>query len=284
MSRIEARLSVVKPSAVKRVDPDAGGVSISDQTKPGRRLPVSYRDIAQFATFLDIALIIAAALLGEALTDLLNPRFQFDFSRELAAAVFVGVLFVTSLRMRDLYEPMQLMSGRLQVRAVFSAWCGAFLIFASGLFAWRIGETVSRIDLLLFWSIGGVALLLHRVAWLLILPAAMKTGGLRRRQAALLCFAGVEPDAVSSTLRGYGNTVSLLATVPEISDDSDLGSGVEELVAAVRGQDIHEIFIAADLADAERLQEVGKRLRVLTAADDVAACGRLARPAEAAPR
>ena len=261
MSPIEARLSVVKTPAVKRFD--AGGASIPGESRPPQRhLPVSYRDIPQFATFIDVALIGVAALSGQALTGLFNPFFQFDFSRELAAAVFVGVLFVTSLRMRDLYEPMQLMTWRLQLRAVLGAWCGAFLIFASGLFAWRI-ETVSRIDLIFFWSIGGLALLLHRLAWLLILPAAMETGGLRHRRAALLCFAGVEPDAVSSTLRGYGNTVSLLAVAPEMSDDGDLGSRVEELVAAVRGQDIQEIFVAADLADAERLQEVGKRLRVL---------------------
>ena len=104
------------------------------------------------------------------LTAALRPSFQLDSSRELAAAVFVAVLFVTSLRMRDLYEPMALMNWRLQLRAVLGAWCGAFLIFASGLFAWRIGETLSRIDLVLFWSVGGLALLVHRAAWLLICP------------------------------------------------------------------------------------------------------------------
>jgi Undecaprenyl-phosphate glucose phosphotransferase len=259
----EARLSVVERLAIKRFDANAGGPSAPGQTKLPRRLPVSYRDIAQFAIVLDVALILSAALLGEALTAELRPSFQLDSSRELAAAVFVAVLFVTSLRMRDIYEPMALMNWGLQLRAVLGAWCGAFLIFASGLFAWRIGETVSRIDLVLFWSVGGLALLVHRAAWLLILPTALKTGGLRPRRTALLCFTGVEPDAVSSTLRSYGNSVSLLAVVSRTSEGRNLETRVDELVAAIRGQDIDDIFVAADLADAVRLQDVSRRFRVL---------------------
>ena len=130
--------------------------STSIQAQPLHRLPFSYRGIGQVAIALDVTLIGAAALIGQALTSEFRQGFQFDYSRELAAAVFVAVLFVTSLRMRDLYEPTQLLNGRMQLRAVASAWCGAFLIFASGLFASQIGDSLSRVDLALFWGVGGV--------------------------------------------------------------------------------------------------------------------------------
>jgi putative colanic acid biosynthesis UDP-glucose lipid carrier transferase len=158
---------------------------------------------------------------------------------------------------------MQLLNWRLQLRSTMSAWCGSFLILASGLFAWRIGESVSRIDLVLFWCVGGLALTAHRLGWLLVLPGAIRTGGLRRRQVALLCFHGVEPGAVSRTLYRYGNAVSMLTTVRRLPETGDFETQVDGLIASVRGQDIDEIYVAADLADAVSLREIGGRLRVL---------------------
>ena len=226
-----------------------------------RRMPFSYRDIANIATALDIAIVLISALVGQALTQLVNSRFQSDAGRELAAAVFVSVLFVTTLRMRELYEPLRLMDWRDQFGAVVAAWCGSFLIFASGLFAWRIGESVSRIDLVLFWSVGGAALLIHRAVWSVFLPIAMKTGGLRRRRVALMCLAGADTEAVGATLRRYGNSVAMLAARP--ASASTQTDGLEDFIQAIRGQDVEEVFVAAGLPDAAALTDIGRRLRVL---------------------
>ena len=226
-----------------------------------RRLPFSYRDIAHLATALDIAIVLVSSLLSQELTQFVNSRFQSDAGRELSAAVFVSILFVTTLRMRELYEPLRLMDWRDQASAVVAAWCGAFLVFASGLFAWRIGETVSRIDLILFWSVGGVALLVHRAVWALFLPRAMRDGGLRRRRVALMCLAGADSEAMGATLRRYGNAVTTLAVRPAATNGG--ADGVEEFIQAIRGQDVEEVFLAAGLSDAAVLTEIGRRLRVL---------------------
>ena len=263
MKPSEAHFSVEGPVAEARID----GVGLSGSARggaePRHRLPLSYRGVGQMAIVLDVALIFAAVMIAQALTAEIRPNFQFDNSRELAAAAFVAVLFITSLRIRDLYEPMQLLKWRLQLRSTMSAWCGAFLILASGLFASRIGESLSRVDLVLFWFVGGLALIAHRLVWLLVLPGAIRTGGLRRRQVALLCFPGVEPGVVSKALYRYGNAVSMLATVRRSPERDDFETQVDGLIASVRGQEIDEIYVAADLADVVSLHEIGGRLRVL---------------------
>ena len=238
----------------------AGDFDDFRRDETARRLPFSYRDIANLATALDIAIALISALVGQALTQLVNPHFQSDAGRELSAAVFVSILFVTTLRMRELYEPLRLMNWRDQASAIVAAWCGAFLVFASGLFAWRIGETVSRIDLVLFWSVGGVCLLVHRAAWAVFLPGAMREGGLRRRRVALMCLTGADTESVGTTLRRYGNAVATLAVRPDGLKDGDR---VEDFIQAIRGQDVEEVFVAAGLSDAASLTEIGRRLRVL---------------------
>ena len=83
----------------------------------------------------------------------------------MAAAIFVAMLFVAAMRVQKLYNPAQLVVIEDQTRSVLSAWCGAFLILASGVFTWGVSHDLSRGDILLFWAIGAVALLAHRAAW-----------------------------------------------------------------------------------------------------------------------
>src|SRR5579864_2667766 len=160
----------------------AGGVS-EPVLAPGRRwrLPMAYGSIASVALGVDLALIFGSATFAETVYHKIPDAFAGEYSHTLAAAIFVAVLFVAVMRLQRLYSPTRLMVWDDQARSVLGAWCGAFLILASGVFSWGVSHDLSRGDVLLFWAIGVAALLGHRAAWRFALPRALESGALRGR-------------------------------------------------------------------------------------------------------
>ena len=118
------------------------------------RLPIAYRAIPTTAVAIDLALIFASAFGAETLYHRLPVDIEGEFSHTMAAAMFVAVLFVAAMRVQKLYSPNRLIVMDDQARSVLSAWCGAFLILASGVFTWGVSHDLSRGDILLFWAFG----------------------------------------------------------------------------------------------------------------------------------
>ncbi len=174
------------------------------------RLPIAYRAIPGTALGIDLALIVASAIGAEVLYHKVPSEFEGEFSHTMAAAMFVAVLFAAAMRVQKLYSPTRLIVVDDQARSVLSAWCGAFLILASGVFTWGVSHDVSRGDFLMFWALGAVALLAHRAFWRIALPRALESGALRgrtvgepklrRRDRDCLEIGGAGAEAVVSRL------------------------------------------------------------------------------------
>src|SRR5271169_6651646 len=169
------------------------------------RLPIAYGSIASTALGLDLALILGSATFAEAIYHKIPDEFAGEYSHTLAAAIFVAILFVAVMQVQKLYDPTRLMVWDDQARSVLGAWCGAFLILASGVFSWGVSHDLSRGDVLLFWAIGVVALLGHRAAWRFALPRALESGALKGRTiVSLTCEEDVPPQFTDNLTRhGY---------------------------------------------------------------------------------
>jgi hypothetical protein len=102
------------------------------------RLPIAYRAISATALCVDLALILASATCAEAIYHRLPDEFGGEYSHTIAAAIFVAILFVATMRVQKLYSPNRLMVWDDQARSVLGAWCGAFLILLSGVFSWGV--------------------------------------------------------------------------------------------------------------------------------------------------
>ena len=100
----------------------------------------------------DLALILGSATFAEAVYHKIPDEFEGEYSHTIAAAIFVAILFVAAMRVQKLYSPTRLMVWDDQARSVLGAWCGAFLILASGVFSWGVSHDLSRGDVLLFWA------------------------------------------------------------------------------------------------------------------------------------
>src|SRR6202789_1326072 len=159
------------------------------------RLPIAYGSIASVALGVDLALILGCATFAETVYHRIPNEFAGEYSHTLAAAIFVAILFVAAMRVQKLYSPTRLMVWDDQARSVLGAWCGAFLILASGVFSWGVSRDLSRGDIILFGAIGIVALLGHRAAWRIALPRALESGALRGRTiVSLTCEEAVPPE------------------------------------------------------------------------------------------
>jgi len=225
------------------------------------RLPVAYRSIPTIALAIDLALIVMSAISAEFLYHSFPSEFEGEFSHTVAAAMFVAILFVAAMRIQKLYSPERLVVIDDQARSVLSAWCGAFLILASGVFTWGVSHNLSRGDILLFWAVGAVALLAHRVVWMAVLPRALESGALRGRTVVSMSFEEAVPQRFVENLSRHGYHILAHFHVP-VGDPSAEGV-IDNIISICRTSEIEEVLLFVDPERMTHLRAIAKRLRIL---------------------
>ena len=205
-------------------------------------LPVTYRGIPVFAACTDILVVVASAIVAGSAYHFTVTPMDGEFSRTMAAAVFVAVLFVAAMWARKLYQPSRLMVLADQAHGLLGTWCGSFLLLASGVFTWGVGKELSRGTILLFWAIGGMALLAHRQVWRVYLPRALANGAIKGRNCVVIFWDEPQPTRFSRLLFQHGYRVDKIF---QLGPDARGGeTALDEVVAFVRGQNIDDIFLA----------------------------------------
>lgn len=238
--------------------PGAAGPAL---VAPARwRLPISYGGIPATALCIDLALILGSATVAKAIYSNVPDAFAGEYSHTLAASIFVAILFVAVMRVQRLYNPTRLMVWEDQARSVLAAWCGAFLILASGVFSWGVSHDLSRGDVLLFWAIGVAALLGHRAAWRLALPRALKDGALKGRTiVSLTCEESVPPEFTEKLTR-YGYRTAAHFHLPDGPGSAEV---IDDVIAFCRNSLIDEVMLFVDPERMSCVRETTRQLRVL---------------------
>jgi Undecaprenyl-phosphate glucose phosphotransferase len=225
------------------------------------RLPIAYGSIASTAFCVDLALILGSATIAEVIYHRIPEGFAGEYSHTIAAAIFVAILFVAVMRVQKLYSPTRLMVWEDQARSVLAAWCGAFLILASGVFSWGVSHDLSRGDVLLFWAIGVVALLGHRAVWKFALPRALESGALRGRTiVSLTCEEAVPPEFADNLTR-HGYQAVAHFHMPDGGPRAE--EVIESVISLCRANDIQEVMLFVDPERLSNVRWVARRLRVL---------------------
>ena len=225
------------------------------------QLPIAYRAIPATAVAIDLILIFASAVGAEAIYHRLPIDFEGEFSHTIAAAMFVAILFVAAMRVQKLYSPNRLVIMDDQARSVLSAWCGAFLILASGVFTWGVSHDLSRGDILLFWAMGCAALLAHRVFWRAILPRALESGALRGRTVVSMTCEESIPQRFVENLTRHGYHIVAHFHIPPLEPLAD--EVIDNVISMCRTSDIEEIVLFVDPERMSHLRSIARRLRVL---------------------
>ncbi len=245
--------------------PESAPSTAGDGRSPGGsltwRLPIAYRAIAATSLAIDVVLIFASAVGAEILYHSLPNDLGGEFAHTMAAATFVAVLFVAAMRVQKLYSPNRLILMDDQVRSVLSAWCGAFLILASGVFTWGVSHDLSRGDILLFWALGAASLLAHRVFWWAALPRALESGALRGRTVVSLTCEEAIPQRFVENLTRHGYDIVAHFHIP--SNELLADEVIDNAISTCRTSEIEEVVLFVDPERMSQLRSIAKRLRVL---------------------
>jgi Undecaprenyl-phosphate glucose phosphotransferase len=249
----------IAPESATRLAGPSGPILLA----PGSRwrLPITYRAISATALCIDLALILASATCAEALYHRMPDELGGEYSHTIAAAIFVAILFVATMRVQKLYSPNRLMMWDDQARSVLGAWCGAFLILASGVFSWGVSRDLSRGDIILFGAIGIVALLGHRAVWKFALPRALESGALRGRTVVSVTCEEAVPPEFTDNLTRHGYHAVAHFQVP--SDETSADEAIDDVISTCRTSDVEEVLLFVNPERMSNLRWVARRLRVL---------------------
>jgi putative colanic acid biosynthesis UDP-glucose lipid carrier transferase len=249
------------PPEVVAAEFDPGGVG-GQVVDSRRRWRISYASIEAIVCTLDVALSVSASVLAGVIFTSLFYESESDFVRYISTAVVVSAIFIPILRSRGLYEPSALINWGLQLRNVAVVWSLTFLVFSGAAFALKIGTDFSRGSVLLFAITGLAGLLLHRAFWRSFIRSSLRNGTIRGRRSVLLSLhelptAGQIDRNILNDLQRYGFDVRQLFHPNAGETPEEL---VERVITSVRGSEIEEVFVAADLQRWARIRDLVQRL------------------------
>jgi putative colanic acid biosynthesis UDP-glucose lipid carrier transferase len=231
-----------------------------------RKWPIHYDSVEPLAVVADIATITLASVISGFLYHLYGtPGTPADIGKSVGAAVLVSALFISVMKIRGMYRPTELLILRNQIRGVCLAWTSVFLLLAGTVFALKIGSELSRGTSLLFAAFGLVALIVHRSIAKDLLMKGLADRKFSGRNIVLITDRSQSGDAsLAQTLTGLGFCVEGHFILPLPGADSVHRERVTaRVIEHVRGSNVEEIIIGADLNRWSELRALVAELRVV---------------------
>lgn len=230
-----------------------------------RKWPIRYEAISALALAADIATILIASILANVLYEIHNGWRPIELGKAVGSAMIVSALFVSLLKMRDMYRPTELLVLRNQVRAVSFVWGCVFLLLAGAVGALDIGHELSRGAGVGFAVIGLAALVVQRAA-----TKDLLVRGLSRRKFAgrnvILVTDQPEPfnEGLTQTLVALGFCVAERFTLPKRGAGPDRRKRLSaRVIERIRGSDVEEVIVEADPNRWSEVRAFVAELRVL---------------------
>src|ERR1700681_3452006 len=251
----------IATDAASGVAPSGFGPSLKAEGK----WPIRYESIASLAMVADVATIILASVFSGLSYHLHGTGTPDDMGKSVGSAILVSALFISVVKIRAMYKPTELLILRTQMREVCLAWIGVFLLLAGTVFALKIGSELSRGTSLLFAAFGLCALIVNRSVMKDLLAKGLAGSKFSGRNIVLITDDSQLGDAsLTQTLTGLGFSVHGHFILPPPDPDS----GHRQRVAArviehIRGSDVEEIIVGADLNRWSELRALVAELRVV---------------------
>lgn len=245
-----------------------GGVAVGGLVAtqpPERKWPLRYDSVEPTAILIDAAIILSASILAGIICHYRAFGTAGDIIQYFGSAMVVAALFISLMRTRGMYRPKELLALRSQIRAVCLRWVAVLLLLAGTVLTLKIGNELSRGTSLLFAVIGGGALILHRFLWRTLLSEGIVKRKFSGRKVVLITDdrQSAQQD-LSHTLTGLGFRLERHFTLPP----AELGrrereEAISKAIACMRGSDVDEIVVGADLNHWAELCSLIAELRIL---------------------
>lgn len=227
--------------------------------------PISYDSIEFISIAADIAVIFSASALAGVIYHIEVYGTPGDIVQYFGSAALVSALFVSLMIGRGMYKPAALLAFRNQLRNVLLLWAAVFFLLAGTVFALKVGAEVSRGASLLFAVVGLTALIVHRAFWQSVLTKGMANRRLSGRKIVLItdCSQYAEEN-LAQTLTSLGFRLERHFTLPPPKRDSRHRADIiSAAIECVRGSEVEEIIVGADLKHWTELRGLIAKLRIL---------------------
>jgi Undecaprenyl-phosphate glucose phosphotransferase len=237
----------------------------------GRKWPIRYDSIASTAIVLDVASITLASVCASFGYDLYQGMYV-DFTKPLALAALVSILFCLGLNSQGLYSPTELSGWQRQLRRVFATWAIIFLLLSAMVFALKIGSSLSRGTNMLFAGLGLSFLVANRLLLWTLLTIGRAERRFAGRKVVLIAALDGEDDqpygeddqALSQTLASTGFDVTAQFVLPHPGANATVQKRLTtSVIEYIRSGDVEEVIIAADPNRWSELRILAAELRVL---------------------
>lgn len=259
-------MNFVSPS-IKAEFAEAGLVSTRDLTRilteDRNKWPIRYDWMETAAIVFDVTTIALASLCASILYQL-SQGLHIELGEPLGSAVLVSVLFSLLLKCQGLYKPTELLILRRQIRMIFAAWAGVFLLLAATVFALKIGSQISRGTSILFAVFGILGLIANRTIVQDLLKKGLSEHRFSGRKVALIADLTREYEPISRKLCEVGRDVIVTFALPSKGASSSLRRKLaKDVIEHIRGSDIEEVIVTADLNRWSEIRALAGDLRLL---------------------
>jgi Undecaprenyl-phosphate glucose phosphotransferase len=206
------------------------------------RLRPGYEDLVALAILSDACAVILASVAAGGIYHWIVFGKVANLNEFFGLGVLVAALTVMLIKLKGLYTPEGILSGRSAIAPIMLSWSGVLLLLLGAGFTLKISDGLSR----------GWALSLAVAAPLLILCQRsllrraildnIQNGRLRRNKIILIASESQSMIAADETLRPYD--VMAVHALPQDADG--IRFLFRSLVRTLRGSDISEIHLAID--------------------------------------
>ena len=237
------------------------------KASPGKLLKwtISHRAVAPLVMLCDALLIVAMGILSGVIYHLETIGSPGDLEKFGGFAAVVAALFIALGKSRNLYNLSELLNFKLQVWRVAIKWISVFLFLTAVAFAMKVGGDFSRGATLSFAFSGLAVLIGSRAVWRIILADGLAVRRFSSRNIILITEQSSAADfGLFEALTRHGLQLSQHFVLPaDWKDTQRRKKIIAQAISTVRGSNIEEIVVGANLDHWSELNSLLLELRVL---------------------
>lgn len=253
---------------IKRDIDVAQSVAVTSLREPppsARKWPITYDSVEFITVLADAAIILSTSIIAGISFHLYTFGTPGSILQYIGSAAIVAALFISLMKSREMYKPTELLVLRTQIRAVSILWTAVFFLLAGAIFALRAGDEISRSANLLFAILGFSALIAQRFLWRRLLTEGMMKRRFSGRKIVLITDHGRPAESnLPLVLTSLGFRLERHFTLPPPEHGSRRREKIiSSAIAYVRGSEVEEIVVGADLNHWPELRSLIAELRIL---------------------
>ena len=225
---------------------------------------VSYRAVAPLAMAFDASIIIMTCLLASAAYQLKTFGSAGNIGQFFGFGIVVAALFIALAINRNLYAVTELLNFKSQAGQVIVLWVIVFAFLTAVAFLMKVGESFSRGATLSFAVFGLAALVAARSLWRVFVAKGLAVRRFSGRKVAVISEQSPSDQDLSETLARHGLQIeNYFLLPPDHASERRWNDIIAKTITSVRGSDVEEIVVCANLDHWPKLSELMPELRVL---------------------